>query len=190
MPKKRFFIISAAVAALLVCGMIPVSVLEVKEGKSGEILFHKRAVEGDAFLFSYTHSVEKTPVEGTFLVEKGGGLRIVETRFASYGAGLPNEPGKTLQKNGWFIAEGGGRLDKLTFLFSPVNRPALKFKGREIALGNEKGEGGRIEIAIRHYPFLLYVVKSLYNLRMIQREAEYPPMREEQIGHERNKISR
>lgn len=164
MRKRGFLLISITVAALLAGGMIPVSVLEVKDGKSGGILFHQRAVEGDIFLFCYIHSVEKTPVEGTFLVERDGVLRIVETRFSSHGAGLPNVAGKTLQKNGWFVTEGGERLDKLSFFFSAINRPVLKFKGKETALGTKKGEGGLLEISVRHYPFILHVFKELYRL--------------------------
>lgn len=161
MRKKWLFIISLIVLALLAGGIIPVSVLEVQDGKSGEILFHKRAVEGDVFLFSYIHSVEKTPVKGTFLIEKNGTLRIIETRFSSHGSGLSNESEKTHRKNGWFITEGGGRLDKLTFFFSPINRPVLTFKGKEIALGKEKKEGGLLEISTRRYPFLVHVFKVL-----------------------------
>ncbi len=165
MHKKRFFIISTAVAALLVCGMIPVSVLEVKEGRGGEVLFHRRVAEGDVFLFSYIHSVEKTPVEGTFMVEKGGILRIVETRFSSYGAGLSNPSKKTLQKDGWFVTGGGEQLDRLRFFFSPVNRPVLKFRGKEITFGCGEREGGLLEVSIKNYPFLRYLLKELYSLR-------------------------
>jgi hypothetical protein len=161
MHKRGFLILSVIVVALLTGGMIPVSVLEVKDGKSGEILFHKRAVEGDVFLFSYIHSVEKTPVEGKFLVERSGLLRIVETRFSSYGPGLPNVAGKTLRKNEGFIAKGGERLDQFKFFFSPINRPTLKFKNKTIAFGDDKREGGLLEISIRHYPFILHVFKGL-----------------------------
>ncbi len=165
MHQRGFFIVSAVVTALLAGGMIPVSVLEVKEGRGGEVLFHQRAVEGDVFLFSYIHSVEKTPVEGTFMVEKGGMLRIVETRFASYGAGLPNPSKKNLEKDGWFVAGGGEQLDKLRFFFSPVNRPVLKFKGKEIPFGCGEREGGLLEMSIKNYPFLRYLLKQLYSLR-------------------------
>lgn len=164
MRIRGFLLISMAVVALLAGGIIPVSVLEVKDGKSGKILFHERAVEGDVFLFSYIHSVEKTPVEGTFIVEKGGVLRIIETRFSSYGAGLPNGSGGTLRKNGWFITEKGERLDKLKFFFSPINRPILKFKDKETAFGNKKEEGGLLEISIRYHPFILHLFKELYRL--------------------------
>ncbi len=171
MRKRGLFIISIMGIALLAGGVTPVSVLEVKDGKSGGILFHKRAAEGDAFQFSYIHSVEKSPVEGTFLVEKGGILRVVETRFSSHGPGLPNETGKTRRRNGWFVTEGGERMDKLTFFYSPVNRPALKFKGKEIAFGNEEAEGGLLEISIRDYPLMLHLFKEVIVFRLIHREA-------------------
>lgn len=161
MRKRGFILFLVGAVVLLAGGMIPVSVLEVKDGKSGEILFHKRAVAGDVFLFSYIHSVEKTPVEGTFRVEKGGALRIVETRFSSYGPGLPNVAEKTLRKNEEFITEGSERLDKFKFLFIPMNRPILKFKGKAVALGNDKREGGLLEISIRHYPFIFHIFKEL-----------------------------
>lgn len=161
MRNRGLFIISILGIALFAGGMFPVSVLEVKDVKNEEVLFYKRAVEGDVFLFRYIHSVEKTPVEGIFQIEKGGSLRILETRFSSHGPGLPNGTGKTRRKNEWFFAEGGGRLDRLTFFFSSINRPALTFKGKEIILGNEKGEGGLLEISVKHYPFLLHVLKEL-----------------------------
>jgi len=164
MRKKGLLIISTIGIVLFAGGLIPVSVLEVKDRKSGEILFRKRAVEGDVFLFNYIHSVEKTPVEGTFLIERRNVLRIVETRFSSHGAGLPNVSGKTIRKNGWFVVEGGERLEKFNFFFSPINRPVLRFKDRETALGNEKGGEGLLEISIRRHPFILHVFKELYRL--------------------------
>lgn len=162
MHQKRVLILSIVIATLLAGGMIPISVLEVKKEKRGVILFHKRVAEGDTFLFGYIHSVEKTPVEGTFLVEEGGVLRIVETRFASYGAGLPNVFGKSRRKDGWFVVEGGERLDKLTFFFSQDNRPVLTFKGEKVIFESERGGEGRLEISIRPYPFLLYVFRELF----------------------------
>jgi hypothetical protein len=164
MRKKKFLLIPITVVALLAGGLIQVSILEVKDGKSGEILFYTRVVEGDIFEFNYIHSVEKTLVEGTFLIEKDGALRIMETRFSSYGAGLPNIHEKTLRKNGWFVTEGGERLENLRFFFSPINRPVLKFRDKETALRTKKNEGGLLEISIRNNLFILQALRELYHL--------------------------
>jgi hypothetical protein len=50
-----------------------------------------RRLTGASLTLGYRHSVERTMVEED-LVAGPSGVRIVETRFSSFGAGLPSQP--------------------------------------------------------------------------------------------------
>ena len=58
---------------------------------------------GDEMRLSYNHSVEKTPVEGVFVIAQGPVLRIRETRMASVGTGLPNTVPERTRRQGYWI---------------------------------------------------------------------------------------
>lgn len=58
-----------------------------------------------ALTLRYRHSVERTMVEEDMLPGPAG-VRVVETRFSSFGAGLPSQP----EWGGRFEADAAGRL--------------------------------------------------------------------------------
>ncbi len=161
MGRKKGLFMILGLLSLLGGGLFPLSVLEVRDGLSGEVLYQGRAGEGETFEFTYVHSVEKSPVGATFLIEEGRVLRIVETRFFSHGPGLPNETKTLLRKEGEFVVEGGGKLDRFSFFYSSDNRPVLKLRDREILIENERRGTGRLEISVKGVPFLLHALTVL-----------------------------
>ena len=76
---------------------------------------------------SYNHSVEKTPVEGVFVIAQGPVLRIRETRMASVGTGLPNTvPERTRRQGEWIVVdEGMKQLDGFAFRLVDLNLTQL-----------------------------------------------------------------
>lgn len=64
-----------------------------------------RRLSADALTLRYRHSVERTMVEEDLLPGPAG-VRVVETRFSSFGAGLPSQP----EWGGRFEADAAGRL--------------------------------------------------------------------------------
>jgi len=157
MMRKRFqwYFLSAVIISILFITLFPVWTLEVKNKKRGEVFFRERINPGEVFRFRYIHSVSKTPVEGFFEVEKDGFLRIVETRFPSYGPGLPHAEGEKVLGEGWISVKGETKLERFTFLFSPLNHPFLMLKGRELELTSKMNEGEVLEVYIRRYPLVL-----------------------------------
>ncbi len=107
------------------------------------------------FTFSYIHSIENIPVEGRFAVEADGWLRVVETRFPSYGAGLPLQVTGKSADGKWMVAAGGERLPHFSFYISPINQACLRFGDSTLNLNNLIESGDVVTVAVRGYPYLL-----------------------------------
>lgn len=163
--KTRFLFLIVLFAVFLYWGLVTVYTLEVKNQIKGEIILRERVNPGEEFLFRYTHSVEKTPVEGIFAIEEGGGLRIVETRFPSHGAGLPLSAEREPFQEGWFVYRGGDRFEELTFLFSSLNHPVLRFRHWEMSLSEQDGEEGMLTFSVKADRLVVYLLKKLFPTR-------------------------
>lgn len=84
----------------------------------------------------YRHSVERTPVEGRFEVDKTRELVAVQTRFTSNGSGLPNTAVARMHREGaWFVVDEQRRpVSPLRFYLQAVNRTRLTVDGRAVDL--------------------------------------------------------
>jgi hypothetical protein len=152
--RQKTFLLLAFVIFLLAVAFFPVSVLEIKQKHGGEVFFRKKVISGEVFHFRYIHSVEKIPVEATFEIEKDGFLNILETRYSSYGPGLPSSQGEKIIGKGWMGVKGGGRLEKFSFIFSSMNKPSFKFKEVVLDLGSKIKEGEIFEVSVKLFPVL------------------------------------
>jgi hypothetical protein len=157
MKRNTFFLLTFSVV-LLAAAFFPVSVLEVKQKRGGEVFFKKKVVSGEVFHFRYIHSVEKIPVEASFVVESNGFLNILETRYSSYGPGLPASQGEKIMGKGWLGVTGGGRVEKFTFFISKINEPSFKFKQTVLDLGTKMREGEIMEVSVKRTPILFLTI--------------------------------
>ena len=154
-PRKTIWGLIPAGAALAGLLFFPVQTLEVRSRQTGRVMFRARAVPGDVFTFAYIHSIEKTPVEGVFAVEDDGALRVVETRFPSYGAGLPVQAAGKREAGKWMVAPGGERLPEFSFFISPINQASLRIGAKTLDLTHRVDSGDVVVVAVRRYPYLL-----------------------------------
>ncbi len=106
--------------------------------EEGRLAAAVRTGEGEEMRLSYLHSVEKTPVEGRFVVAGGPSLRIRETRMASVGTGLPNTaPERTRREGGWMVVdEGMRRIDGFRFRLMDLNRTRVTVGNSAVDLGS------------------------------------------------------
>ena len=82
----------------------------IEEGEALRYAFP--ATSGSDFALRWTHSVEKEDWEERFQIQTNGSLMLVETRFKTFGAGVPAAVGReTRLEQGWVVmsgrAEGG-----------------------------------------------------------------------------------
>ncbi len=101
-------LVATAVGALFASAE---TTLVVADADSGEHLLEVPVNDGDEVVLSYTHSVEKTPVQDVYVVN-GTDLQMDKMVFHSYGAGLPaTEPVE--QTDDGFVVQANESYEKL-----------------------------------------------------------------------------
>jgi len=121
-------------------------VLRVSSVKKAEFLFCARMAEGEEFVLSFTHSVNKRPVFDTLRVE-GNQLLIVMSRFDSFGAGMPE--GSQVGENGWLEWNVNRPVPEVTFFVGWVANHSLRLKGREIPLAGLAEPGTLLSLRVQ-----------------------------------------
>lgn len=105
-PTHRYIaVILLAVLVATAAGVAAVpseQTLVVTDADSGERLLEEPVDDGTVVTLSYTHSVEKTPVEDIYIVE-GTTLQLDRMMFRSHGAGLPTEGGIEKTDDGFML---------------------------------------------------------------------------------------
>ncbi|MGO4889578.1 DUF1850 domain-containing protein [Anaerobacillus sp. MEB173] len=93
MNVKKIVLLSIAVMIVLYAGYWTMThstqELVIREQHNHKEYFRMAVSEGDELTMSWIHSVEKTPWLEVYEVTSDNKLRLKETRFQSYGAGVP-----------------------------------------------------------------------------------------------------
>jgi hypothetical protein len=95
-----------------------------------------RVAPGSEVVLRYRHSVEKTMVEGVFVIGPGPVLQAKQTRMTSVGSGLPNtHSARTRREGQWLVVdEELATVPGFDFFISAVNKTRLTVDGTAIAL--------------------------------------------------------
>jgi hypothetical protein len=156
MPTRNTIIAWAAAGSALV-GLLfyPAQTIEVRSRPTNKVIAREKIKPGERFTFAYIHSIENIPVEGVFEVQSDGALRVVETRFPSYGAGLPNSAAGKAEDGKWMAAPAEQKLPEFSFYISPINQPSLRIGNKTLDLNRRMESGDIVVVAVRRYPLLL-----------------------------------
>jgi hypothetical protein len=156
MPTQKT-IIGWSLAGATLAGLlfVPVQTLEVRSRKADRVILREMTAAGDLFTFSYIHSIENIPVEGVFAVEGDGAIRVVETRYPSYGAGLSTQVTRKSDDARWLVAQSEQRLPEFSFYISPMNRSTLRIGDNILDLNRLIESGDIVTVAVRRYPRFL-----------------------------------
>ncbi|HSD51383.1 MAG TPA: DUF1850 domain-containing protein [Candidatus Methylomirabilis sp.] len=139
------------VAVAVGIAVVPVRRLEVVEGRTGRLLYSTKIQPGEGFEIRYVHSVEHFPVIGRFRVEPDDRLRVMETRFARFGAGLPDlMPDVQYERSsGEFRQQDPGViLDALALRVHGFTQHELEQGGRLVRLSSLVPDGGLVHIRV------------------------------------------
>ena len=106
MGKSRRWPWLALIVAVGATGtLVPLPWLVVREGEQTRYALPGPA--GTGFVLQWTHSVEKEGWRERFQVQPDGSLMLVETRFKTFGAGVPDRVGTdTRLVDGWVVMSG------------------------------------------------------------------------------------
>lgn len=115
------------------------TVLRFTTIKEGKVVLCAEMAEGEEFILSFVHSVNRRPVYDTLRVE-GDHLLIVKSRFDSFGAGMPEistETGKLqFDKDGWLVWTANRPVPEVNLFVGRVANHSLSLKGREMTLAD------------------------------------------------------
>ncbi len=140
--KGKAGIVVAIMAVIIATAIFLVNPTEaclvVRNGKTGEILASYPMKEGGEFSVRFKHSVNQSPVEDRYRIEKEE-IVVYETVYYNFGAGVQTElaPGQTLSygEDGAMIVSGIDRpIADLAYHISPVYDHILTVAGKEISL--------------------------------------------------------
>lgn len=115
---------------------------------TGERYITEKAEEGMMFSVEFIHSVNKTPVKDTFIIENGE-IRAYSTTYRSFGAGvqtaLEGSQKMTYDEQGNMIITGFDiTYDPLRYCVGTVSDHILTLGGEEISLRNMCGRSERV----------------------------------------------
>lgn len=130
------------------------TVLVATSTRTGDNLFCARLDEGEEFIISYVHSVNRRPVFDTLRAEKGG-LIIVRSRFDAFGAGMPEQDsdGGKLEtdKDGWLVWTVNRPVPEVIIFVGWVADHTLRIRGKETPLAGLAGPGTGLSLQVRQY---------------------------------------
>jgi len=114
-------------------------VLRITAVKSGQVILCAQMTEGEEFVLSFIHSVNKRPVYETLRMGDNH-LLIVKSRYDSFGAGMPEastEDGKlNLGRDGWLEWTMDRAVPEIHLFVGRVARHSLKLKNRDFDLAD------------------------------------------------------
>lgn len=124
-------------------------VLKLTATKSGKVVFCAPVKDGEEFLLSFIHSVNKRPVYETLRVA-GDHLRIVKSRYDAFGAGMPetSTPEGTLKvgSDSWLEWTVNREVPEVILFVGWVAKHSLHFREREMLLANMVEPGTSLTI--------------------------------------------
>ena len=133
---------------LLLCGVLIALVyffyplyivLAITATKQGKLVLCAEMAEGEEFVLSFIHSVNKRPVYDTLRME-GDHLLIVKSLYDSFGAGMPETSTETSQlkfrKDGWLELTVNRPVPEILLFVGRVADHSLTIKGRKMVLAD------------------------------------------------------
>lgn len=153
-------IMPGAIVAVVALGMIlffliPVqTVLVVGTIKPVKTVLCARMTDGEEWMISYIHSVNRRPVYDSLRIE-GKGLRIVRSRFDAFGAGMPetSTPENPLRvgPDGWLEYTVNRPVPDITVFVGWVAEHILHIKGWEIPFTSLAKPGTALRFSVEKW---------------------------------------
>jgi hypothetical protein len=127
-------------------------VLELTAVPEERVVYCARMTEGEEFVLSFTHSVNRRPVYDTLRV-RAGGLVIAKSRFDAFGAGMPESSTDqgTLRvlPDGWLEWTVNREVPEVILRVGLVAQHALQIRGERVALADLVEPGTALAFRIR-----------------------------------------
>ncbi|NLG78690.1 MAG: DUF1850 domain-containing protein [Firmicutes bacterium] len=138
--------------------------LEVREWRTGRLLYFARMPAGSRFEVQFIHSVERTPVREILAAGPDLVIYLVETVYESFGAGLPttaDEGARLVLEDGKIRITGlHRRIGELVLSVSPVPGHALVVSGETVTLADLARPGTALSVKAVRAPVLAFLFRG------------------------------
>jgi len=128
-------------------------VLEIADANTGRLALCAAMAEGEEFVLSFVHSVNKRPVYDTFRAAKDH-LVIVGSRFDAFGAGMPEtstaQGAFRVGQDGWIEWTINRPMPEVIVRVGRVANHTLRLKGLETRLANLAEPGTPLAMRVRN----------------------------------------
>jgi hypothetical protein len=140
-------------------------VLEIVPTDIGRQTLCAKMREGEEFVLSFTHSVNRRPVYDTIRVARDQ-VVVVKSRYDAFGAGMPEhstaEGTFRVAEDGWIEWTINRPMPEVVVRVGRVANHTLHLKGREIPLASLAAPGTAVALRSRIYSeFDLWKVRCL-----------------------------
>ena len=126
-----------------------VSVLKIVSFKDNRLLYCVRMAQGEEFVISFIHSVNRLPVYDTLRFE-GSELRIVKSRFNSFGAGMPETSTETnalsTTPDGWLVYTVDRPIPEINLFIGRIANHTIRVREQLLPLADLAAPGSSISI--------------------------------------------
>ncbi|MFZ5966699.1 MAG: DUF1850 domain-containing protein [Bacillota bacterium] len=162
MNKKIFF----PVIILLFTGFLflyKIPVLTVVELSSEKTIFITKTFPNDIFSVKWMHSVELQPWEEIFQITDDYTVMLKDTRFKSFGAGVPDAAGKrTTIEDGYIVFHDIDRaMPELVYGVSDYAKHVFFYKDREIKLYEKVPDDSPVKISVISITLPEYILRKV-----------------------------
>ena len=153
MPRAAAVAIALGVIAIFAMPSQPALVATTTPEKT---VFCARMHDGEEWMISYTHSVNRRPVYDFMRIE-GTGFRILRSRYDAFGAGMPetSTPENPLRMgpDGWLEYTVNRPVPDLTVFVGRVAGHELHIRGRTIPFSNLAAPGRSLRFFVDKRPW-------------------------------------
>lgn len=154
--RKRLGVFSVAlIVLLLICAFVwyrwaSATVLRISDWKTGEVYIEVPAKAGDELFFGWMHSLEKIPWNEYYHIDSDNTLILNTISFPAFGAGIPENKGKTCRiENGLiYMDDIGQEFDEFVWINSHYAVRDIKLNGTLITSGERLPEHTRLRLII------------------------------------------
>lgn len=157
-----YFLVTLTLIALAVLMLSPLVPVVLIHDAAGRALIEEPVSPGDLISINYTHSVEKTHVNETYVVDPEGRLALYSAAFESSGAGLPSDASYEIEQggNGQFIIRHYNRTyDAVTYGTGNISRHRVIIGNEEYDIFDILKENNKFTIRItRDSPINIFIL--------------------------------
>ncbi|HSO66398.1 MAG TPA: DUF1850 domain-containing protein [Desulfatirhabdiaceae bacterium] len=157
------YLLWIGLVTLAVSIFFPIDTLELTNKRTGQVILRWIVSTDDQVVYRYIHSVEKTPVEAQFSIEDDQSMRLTETRFPSYGAGLPNAVGEKTHTSGWITLSSSQKMESFSTYFSSINHPSVVIHNRKWEIESLFKDGDILALTVKTRPLWMIIPTVLSN---------------------------